>query len=428
MNNIGEVIIHGKPYAGSSKMTGGLDTSFANTFVDAYFNEMGNFNYPESFIVEARLWKGVWYGVYTFMLYKGITDTADRKSFFALSIVTPNQYYCLTSEVYNALRKVCAEYVIGHYLSRNGKYLVQDFEDASLFNGLVSRISEGWVNLQESFDNGFKPQNEYPNNVLYNVVDCDSKAFIQTLRQKGRIVICESAPSKDDRLTNVNNIQAKLLQANQTISDIKGKLNLAEKEKEDLRKGGGKAERENRELKTRIGQLKREKETLQTSKDATEEKLQGVKSKLSDIMTVMEVGKNPVTPKKPSNKKYLFPLSLLNTVLLVLVILMSLKNCSSKEETHTSDADIKDYSEIENIVRRVMDENTNEINALRQSIEESLSKPSTFQITPINVPQKKQETEKKNTTKKTSTKSNDKKSTEEKSSDAGNSSTGANNK
>lgn len=380
MANIGEIIIHGKPIAGSSKKTLGLESSFADVFVNSYFNEMGKFTSAETFIVEARFWKGVWYGVYTLMLYKGITDTADRQSYFALTIVSLNQYYCLTSEVYNVLRKTCAEYVIGKYLSHNGKYIVQDFEDDELFNGMVSKINDGWVNLQESFDSAFVPQSEYPYDVLYNIADCDSKAFVQTLRKKGRILISESVPSKDDSLADVQKIQNELLQAKQTINEQNAKLNRVNSEITNLKSGGGKVEQENRKLNRRIDDLEKEKETLISVKSATDEKLSSLKMKLSEIMSTIgakETGRqfhDSEINKKTWTKSYLLPLFILNAVLLVLVILLSLKSCSQFPSSEKS-LGTTDTEDIESIVRKVMDESRENIKSefeymLQQQCEE----------------------------------------------------------
>ena len=53
----------------------------------------------EVLIVDVRNWKNKWYSIYTLWLGGYITDTVDRSSFLAISIVVPNQYFCLVSAV-----------------------------------------------------------------------------------------------------------------------------------------------------------------------------------------------------------------------------------------------------------------------------------------------------------------------------------------
>ena len=139
-----EIIIHGKPGSRSSQMTPGLDNVLGNRIVDGFFNSMGSINEAGYMVVDAIFWDREWYSVYTFVLSRGITDIADRPSYFAISIVLQGQYYCLVSEVYKQLKKVCSNYVIGNCISSDGKYLIPDFEDKLLFDGLVKEINKDY--------------------------------------------------------------------------------------------------------------------------------------------------------------------------------------------------------------------------------------------------------------------------------------------
>ena len=61
-----DIIIHGKPTAGSSLTTAGIDGALSQKIVDDFFEGMNRIKDPQALIVEVRYWKNVWYSVYTY--------------------------------------------------------------------------------------------------------------------------------------------------------------------------------------------------------------------------------------------------------------------------------------------------------------------------------------------------------------------------
>lgn len=215
-----DIIIHGKPTAGSSLTTAGIDGSLSQKIVDDFFEGMNRIKDPQALIVEVRYWKNVWYSVYTYQLGVNIKDMANRTSFFALSLVIPQKYCCLVSEVHALLKRAIKETVAGSCIDSNGKYLIHDFNDAGLLNKVAAAVKSGYVNLEEDFDAAFKPQTELRNDIYYNVQDCDAKAFVQHLRTAGRIIVTENAETKDALLSNTN---AYIQQCRKAQAELEGK-------------------------------------------------------------------------------------------------------------------------------------------------------------------------------------------------------------
>ncbi len=222
-----DIIIHGKPLSGSSKSTSGIDDALCNKIVDDYFKLLTELGNREIMIVEAKYWKGVWYGVYTYFISSNVKDTAGRDSYLAISIITKNQYYRLVSEVYSHLKNVVKNNVIGTYLSDLKKFQVQNLNDENLFNNLLQSLNGNFVSITSEFTPDFKPQNP-TFDTLCNVVDCDAISFIQLLKSKGVIIVSEDAKTKDSELALVDNY---ISQSNQYKKDLDKK----EKEVNDLR-------------------------------------------------------------------------------------------------------------------------------------------------------------------------------------------------
>lgn len=232
-----EIIVHGKPYSDSSRQSGGLDESFFSSFTSAFFRESGllkELGSEEALIVDARNWKGRWYGIYTYALQ--VVDFANTPGvYFAISVVFPDEYNCFTREVYARLRKVSREYVVGRYLSQQGKYLVKDFGDTRMFEGLVAFVRNNWNAIVESFDNRFVAQNEFRNDVKYNIDDCDSKAYLDAWRMHGRIIITPNTPSKDTLIGNSGEKASIIRSQQQTINELKQQLaDARQKEQEHV--------------------------------------------------------------------------------------------------------------------------------------------------------------------------------------------------
>lgn len=221
-----EVIIHGKPNSGSHKVSNGLDKTFCQNLVDKFFQSMGNIKESETLIVDTRNWKGKWYSVYTFWHghNDNIVDTADRPSFIAISMILPNQYVCLVSTAFDLLKKAYQEHVVGTYISKSGKYIVQDLDDEMAFNKLYTFLGNGFVNLCENFDNNFKPISGNVPNRYYNLLDCDSKAFVEDLKKHGRVFVSETYDSKDSRLANADKYYTEWQKTKADLSDKDGKI------------------------------------------------------------------------------------------------------------------------------------------------------------------------------------------------------------
>lgn len=237
-----EIIIHGKPNAGSANFTSGLNNSFAQRLIDEFFASMNSIKGSDVLIVDARYWQNVWYSVYTYWLGSNkISDTANRDSFLAISVIVPHKYYCLVSEVHKWLKNVYKDYVVGTYISSTGKYIVQNFADSHTFDGLVARIRDDhkFINLEEPFDSEFIPKTALTNNVFYNIEDCDSKAFVNTLKTCGRIIVSCTTSSKDELLAEadqhvhtvtvykeqLNEKQSKIIELENKINDLQEQIN-----------------------------------------------------------------------------------------------------------------------------------------------------------------------------------------------------------
>ena len=184
-----EIIIHGKHNAGSHNLTAGIDRDFAEKIVDDFFQQSGSIKFGNCLITDARFWKGKWYFTYTYFVNSNLRGVGQdaRATFFALTIVEQSRYYYLVSEIYTKLKEIYNTYIAGRYI-RDGQYIVQDFADTQLFNGLTIQLN-GLVNLTEPVDAGFKQCADLKFDERYNIVDCDAKAFVQSLRESGRVVV-----------------------------------------------------------------------------------------------------------------------------------------------------------------------------------------------------------------------------------------------
>lgn len=357
-----DLILHGKPNAGSHKATNGLDGMFCQNLVDNFFQSMDNIKDPKVLIVDARNWKGIWYSVYTFWLGNNITDTANRTSFLALSMVVPKQYVCLVSAVYNSFNKICKDYVIGTYINNNGKYIVQDFNDNVAFEKLYTLLKNDFVNLVDDFDSSFKQNLETSSNCYYNFIDCDSKAFVEDLKKNGRVFVTTTYDSKDARLVNTNKYFRELEIAKGELTTKDGeikKLSLQIKslEKQILDKDNSESD-SIKKLKKQIDTLTNENTTLKgrlVSLNESVSKYEEVKNKILQLLGTKSVSQNvqdnPLQVDSGNNKTSFFKvknvLLLINTGLLVLLLLTNcFKGCTSSIPEFT---EFKDSSSLEEL-------------------------------------------------------------------------------
>lgn len=384
-----EIIIHGKPNAGSSKATSEIN-GLSQNLVQNFFEGMQQIRDAEALVVDARNWKGIWYSIYTYLLGVNVKDTADRKSYFALSVVVPKSYYCLISEVYLQMKAACAKYVIGNYISKNGKYLVQTLDDESLFENIVSQVKASFVNsnLEEDFDSKFESQETLKNDVYYNIIDCDSKAFVLSLKKCGRIIVTETEKSKDELLTKTNDYIRKLNQAQIDIADKDRQIENLNKSigqlEKDLSEANSSTKGRVQKLQNEIAILSTDKENLQKEKERLNELYNGTIEKINKITDVLGLSKSQnnsmggntrirndqhTKQKKSVGNGWYDVVPLFNTLLillLMLILLFNYKGCSSLDQfANVSDTELR--AEIENLKQQI-EQKDSEISNLKESL------------------------------------------------------------
>ncbi len=325
-----DILIHGKPNAGSAKATAGIESSLQQRIVDDFFASMEQHRYNNALIVDARNWKNNWYSVYTYWLGKNIRDTSGRHSYFAISIIVPNQYYCLVSEVFNHLSQIFENYVIGNYLTQNGNYIVQDLSDDIIFNGLVSKVNEGFVNLLEYFDSGFRPQAELANNLYYNVLDCDAKSFVEGLRKHGRVIVSNEIQTRDSIIVEflrfkgqINNSKNQVAEKDKTISQLNQQIQNLQS---NVNSSSSSVNRTVDELKNKrltyesgYNNLKKQYANLLESNKSYEIKIRQISAIIGSPKR--NVNESSTSEEKKSNKLKYF-LSKIDTVLLFLIAIV----------------------------------------------------------------------------------------------------------
>ena len=382
-----DIIIHGKPLAGSMHSTDGIDPSLCQRIVNEFFEGMAQIKDQESLVVDARMWKGTWSSVYTFLLGKSIKDTANRESYFALSIVIPRKYCCLISQVYSLLQKVIRESVMGVYLAQNGQFLVQNLDNSTSFNRLCENLRKQYVNLEEEYDSTFQAATELRNDIYCNLIDCDSKAFVNLLKTRGRIIVTDSAATKDALATQARTLA---LQVQQLQSDLQTKAKTIDNQtkqisqlQESARQANSSASNQVNRLKTDLSALQAANKKLSDSKQELQDSYDELKLKVKQIAESLHSSGGNVSGihHKTSGDKVsirrFWSLSAFNTILLVLltllVLLSSLKGCLSRAETSENEVagllEQNDASELQNqlnVLEDKLDAKDQEIAALQE--------------------------------------------------------------
>lgn len=295
-----DVIIHGKPNAGCSNFTSALDEGLKQNIINDFFQRRDEVKDLEAMFVDARYWKGVWYSVYTYRRcdLKELSDNVGRNTYFAISIVMPGEYCCLTSYVYSLLRKTYNEHVVGTFISRNGRYAVYNFDDQAAFNLIVNSIHKEFQTLTESFDNRFTSQNEMRNATRYSLLDCDSKAFINELRKEGRIIVTESEPSKDERLRGTDNLTKQYLESKRAINDKDNQINTLKAQlvnlKNELSKRNSSDQSSATEHNDMVRRLENEKHRLQAELD-------NIRHKTTELIEALRVTDDSYVPQRPGD-------------------------------------------------------------------------------------------------------------------------------
>lgn len=367
-----EVILHGKPYSGSHKVSNGLDKTFCQNLVDKFFQSKGNIKESETLIVDTRNWKGKWYSVYTFWHgHNGnIVDTADRPSFIAISMILPNQYVCLVSAAFDLLKKAYQEHVVGTYISKSGKYIVQDLDDEMAFNKLYTFLGNDFVNLCENFDNSFKQISESISNSYYNLLDCDSKAFVEDLKKHGRVFVSEIYESKDSRLTNTDKYLKELQKAQNDLSEKDKQITQLSN---DIKGLNDQINNKNTSTSKTINEQKEQLETLNktiTGLKTSIEKYQGNEQKIQEILGA-SVKETPIIeeetqkPKHSSRVENLIPI--VNMLLLVVLFVISCFNSCGPNAMDSDNSSEELHREIDSL-KGIIEEKDGQINTLSCSI------------------------------------------------------------
>lgn len=338
-----DIILHGKPNAGSHKTTKGIEDSFCQNLVENFFQSMNYIKEQEVLIVDVRNWKNKWYSIYTLWLGGYITDTAERSSFLAISIVVPNQYFCLVSAVYDTLKNAYLNSIVGTYISSKGEYKVQNFNNHSAFGRLVNTINSNFVNLSENFDNNFKQDNNGTiTNCCYNLLDCDSKAFVEDWRKHGRIFVSESYEAKDARLTNTDKylreLSAVKLESETRLAKIDSFKKRIKELELQLNGNNSKTSDAMAALKAEIETLKKVNKDLENKDSRLSDKVKDYEEYLKQIAKLVGIqNTDTMNPNQLEDPKPQFKLNkvlpIINTFLLVIILLVgSLKSCGTMTE------------------------------------------------------------------------------------------------
>ena len=285
-----DVIIHGKPLDSSERFTTGIDKVLARKIIDEFFS-ISAIKEPEALVVDARYWQGKWTSVYTLYLSQNVKDTAGRGSYFAISLVLPQKYCGIVSDVYTLLEKVVNENVIGTYLNSNLQYIVRNFEIPAAFDQLCAKVQSCYANIEKAFDKDFKAQPLFSNDTYCNLEDCDSLAFVKLLKKKGRIIVTEKEDTKDALITksygykiDADNKTREVKEKTAEIDSLNDRINKLERQ---VRDASSTSSRELTDLKGKVDSLKRENETLKQEKDATNSQLVEIRKKITQAVEIL---------------------------------------------------------------------------------------------------------------------------------------------
>lgn len=344
-----EIIIHGKPLDASERFTTGIDQTLARKVISDYF-AFGSLKEPEALVVEARYWQRTWTSVYTLLLSQTVKDKAGRGSYFAISLVVPQRYCLLVSEVYYLLEKVVNENVLGVYLNSNLQYIVPNFENAAAFEKLCAKLQSAYTNQEKEYDTRFQPQAAFGTDTYCSIQDCDSLAFIQLLRDKGRIIVTEKAETKDALAAQgakfkqaTQRAQTELQEQVQKVTELEKRISqMTDAAREASNKSSGKV----KSLEEQIVMLKKEKEQLSQKKADSENALEQLRDKTIQAVKLLGVTENQTkshdspnaifnTKRSKKSIDYMGYLPVANTVLVLFIaigLLLNFKGCSHDEK------------------------------------------------------------------------------------------------
>lgn len=378
-----DIILHGKPNAGSHKTTKGIEDSFCQNLVENFFQSMNYIKVQEVLIVDVRNWKNKWYSIYTFWLGGYITDTAERSSFLAISIVVPNQYFCLVSAIYDTLKNAYLNSIVGTYISSKGEYIVQNFNNDSAFERLVNTINSNFVNLSENFDNNFKQDNNGAiTNCCYNLLDCDSKAFVEDWRKHGRIFVSKTCESKDTRLSNTDKyykqLQNSKIELQSKLQEIK-QLTARIKELEGmLSSGNSKINKALASLKEQVKVLESEKKSLGqnvSNLTAENEKHREIEKQITNILGSITIDSSDIPNKEEATPhriglKRIIPM--INMFLLIFLLFATTFKSCGLQIKESSDEEVQTVNNLQQEIEKlnkIIKEKDNQIHILKSNSE-----------------------------------------------------------
>ena len=341
-----DIIIHGKPLDRSQRFTTGIDQGLAQNITDTFFSiGGGTIKEPEALFVDARCWQGTWTSVYTLLL--SAKDMADkpRRSYFAISLVLPQKYCCLVSEVYYLLENIVRKHVIDVYLNSNFEYIVSNFGNADAFDKLCTQLRADYKNIEKNFDKSFQPQPVFPNDTYCSIYDCDSLAFVNQLKTKGRVIVTENEKTKDALASQstkyyneAQNAQKEVKAREVKISELKSRIAQME---EEAKQTSSRASGAVNNLKNRVSELEAANKQLSKENNSQQkivQELGNIITQASDVLGVTKqtqpkiIKKYPDKPTETSEKESVRHwLPVINTVLIFLIVVglfMNAKGCS----------------------------------------------------------------------------------------------------
>lgn len=273
-----DIIIHGKPVDTSERCTAGINKTLAQDIISGFFGYTAKES--EELIVDVRNWDGTWVSVYTLFLSQNVIGKDNRSTYFAISLILPHRYCCVISEVYHLLEQVVREQVLGVYLNNNLKYIVSNFEDTAAFDRLCSKLQASYVNLEKDFDRSFRPQTIFSNDNYCSIYDCDSLAFVNLLKNKGRVIVTENAQTKDALAAQSAQFYQEAQLAKAELSSKTAKIAELEEKNSQLEEAGRK---ESQTKKNKVKELEGQIKTLQAENQKVSNRLSESQQALKDF-------------------------------------------------------------------------------------------------------------------------------------------------
>ena len=206
-----EFLIHGKPNNFDSWGIKSYDSLEEKVFKE-YFDQKEYL--PEcGHIVEIRSWKDVFYSIYTFV--ERVKDTSKRPSYCAVTLIFKGVYCRKSSDLFDLLNEVYDKKLVreANIIDSNHVFQINWYNDASSALRTIEKLTVDCINSQfqglfEEIDGSFtKATSSFTSTTRINPKDCDSESFFDVLRKEGRIIVTESAPTKDALLSDQNELK-----------------------------------------------------------------------------------------------------------------------------------------------------------------------------------------------------------------------------